>query len=185
MKGSSSTADDDALLRRAKRCDEEALGALYDEYAPLIYAYIYRRVGDGMLAENLVGEVFVRVLSAIQSEQTWRTSFRAWLYRIAHNLVVDHYRRQPDETVLALEADWLAGGPEPADALRDKASRQRLLEAVQELTDDQQEALVLRFGEGLTGREVAEVMGKSVSAVRSLQYRGLASLRRTFEETEA
>jgi RNA polymerase sigma-70 factor (ECF subfamily) len=184
MKGPSTVAREDALLRRAKRYDEEALGALYDDYAPLVYAYIYRRVGDPMLAENLVGEVFLRVLSAIRSEQAWRTSFRAWLYRIAHNVVVDHHRQRPDETVLGLEMDQMAGGRQSAHALREKASRQRLLAAVWELTSDQQEVLVLRLGEGLTERETAEVMGNSVSAVRSLQHRALEALRRKLSATE-
>jgi RNA polymerase sigma-70 factor (ECF subfamily) len=157
---------------------------IYDEYAPLVYSYIYRRVGDAMLAENLVGEVFARVLSAIRSHQAWRTSFRGWLYRIAHNLIVDHHRRQPDDPVLQLEEGRVAAGEDPADALREKASRERLLSAVQELTADQQQVLVLRFGEGLTAREVAKVMGKSVGAVESLQHRGLASLRRRLGEGE-
>jgi RNA polymerase sigma-70 factor (ECF subfamily) len=171
-------AGEDALLRRAKQYDEEALEALYDEYAPLVYGYIYRRVGDAMLAENLAGEVFTRVLSAIRSRNAWRTSFRAWLYRIAHNLIVDHYRRQPDEPPLTLEEHRVGGGDDPVIALAAKASHQRLLAAVQDLTFDQQQVLVLRFGEGLKAREVAEVMDKSVSAVEALQHRGLASLRR-------
>ncbi|MGD8997610.1 MAG: sigma-70 family RNA polymerase sigma factor [Anaerolineae bacterium] len=177
-------AHEDALLRRARQYDEQALTAIYDAYAPRIYAYIYRRVGDAMLAENLVGEVFARALSAIRSRQAWRTSFQGWLYRIAHNIIVDHHRRQPDEPVLQLEDDWLAGGRDPADVLREKISCERLLAAVQELTADQQQVLVLRFGEGLTAREVAGVMQKSVSAVEALQHRGLTSLRRRLVEAE-
>lgn len=177
-------ADENALLRRAKQFDEEALGAIYDQYAPMVYAYIYRRVGDAMVAENLVGEVFVRMLDAIRSEQAWRTSFTGWLYRIAHNLIVDYHRRQPDEAPLQLEDGRLASDRDPESALGEKISCQRLLAAVQELTWEQQEVLVLRFGEGLKTREVAEVMGKSVSAVEGLQHRGLAALRRRMEETE-
>jgi RNA polymerase sigma-70 factor (ECF subfamily) len=183
MRGFGREAREDALLRRVKQYDEEALEAIYDEYAPLVYSYIYRRVGDAMLAESLVGEVFARVLSAIRSQRAWRKSFRGWLYRIAHNLVVDQYRRQPDD-LLELEEGRLVGGREPADVLREKASRERLLAAVQELTAGQQQVLVLRFGEGLTAREVAKVMGRSVSAVESLQHRGLEALRRRLGEGE-
>ncbi|NIR03623.1 MAG: sigma-70 family RNA polymerase sigma factor, partial [Gemmatimonadales bacterium] len=68
------------------------LGELYDRYAPRVYAYVYRRVSDAQLAEDLTGDVFLRVLQAVKSERYWQTSFQAWLYRIAHNLVVDHYR---------------------------------------------------------------------------------------------
>jgi RNA polymerase sigma-70 factor (ECF subfamily) len=169
---------DHVLLGRAKRYDEEALVALYDDYAPLIYAYIYRRVGDDRLAENLVGEAFVRVLSAIRSERAWGTSFRARLYRIAHSVAVDHHERGPDQVVLALGVDRMAGERQSSDAPRKKASRQRWVAAVRELTSAQQEVLVLCFGERLPGLEVAEVMGKSISAVQYPQHRAQETLRK-------
>jgi RNA polymerase sigma-70 factor (ECF subfamily) len=174
----SKVKDEAALLKRAKEYDEEALEEIYDEYAPLIYGYIYRRVGDGMVAESLVGEVFVRMLDAIQAQRAWRTSFRGWLYRIAHNLIVDHHRSEPDDPVLPLQEQEVRAEDNPDDALSEKAARKRLLSAVRQLTPGQQQVLVLRFGEGLTARETAAVMEKSVSAVEALQHRGLASLRR-------
>ena len=76
--------NEQALLERARAYDEDALGELYDEYAPLIYAYLYRRVQDAHLAEDLTSEVFVRMLQAIQARQSWHTSFRGWLYRCLH-----------------------------------------------------------------------------------------------------
>jgi RNA polymerase sigma-70 factor (ECF subfamily) len=173
------------LLEQARAFDEEALAKLYDQYAPRVYAYLYRRVQDAQLAEDLTGEVFLRVLQAIRSERSWHTSFRAWLYRIAHNLVVDHYRRQPPEPVIALEGQPIASGvdEDPEALLAEQASRQRLWEALHRLTPDQQQVIALRFGEQLTAREVAEVMGKSVGAVEALQHRALASLRGTLEES--
>jgi RNA polymerase sigma-70 factor (ECF subfamily) len=173
--------DEAALLKRAKAYDEEALAEIYETYAPLMYRYIYRRVGDSMAAESLVGEVFVRMLNAIQSDQPWRTSFRRWLYRIAHNLIVDHHRSQPDEPMEPLEGRVVRAEGNPDDALKEKSRRERLLWAVGELTPGQQEVLVLRFGEGLTARETAAVMEKNVSAVEALQHRGLASLRRILD----
>lgn len=178
----SKLSDDEGLLERAKAYDADALAEIYDAYAPRIYGYIYRRVGDRMLAESLVAEVFVRMLRAIRADQAWRSSFSGWLYRIAHNLIVDHYRRNPDQAEAPLEEQKLATEGTPADALREKASRERLLSAVQRLTELQQQVLVLRFGEGLTARETAEVMDKSISAVEALQHRGLASLRRIMRE---
>ncbi len=71
--------DERVLLERAKQYDVEALGELYDRYAPRIYAYVYRPVSDAQLAEDLTGDVFVRVMRAIQSERFWSTSFQAWL----------------------------------------------------------------------------------------------------------
>jgi RNA polymerase sigma-70 factor (ECF subfamily) len=172
------------LLERARAYDEDALGELYDQYAPLIYAYLYRRVHDAQLAEDLTGEVFVRVLQAIQSEQFWHTSFRGWLYRIAHNLVVDHYRKQPPVPMLALDEKLVAAQGDPDSALAEKLSRQGLLAAISQLTLDQQQVLVLRFGEQLAAREVAEVMDKSVGAVEALQHRALTALRRILLKEE-
>jgi RNA polymerase sigma-70 factor (ECF subfamily) len=170
------------LLERARGYDTDALGELYDQYAPLIYAYLYRRVHDAQLAEDLTGEVFVRVLQAIQSEQFWHTSFRGWLYRIAHNLLVDYYRKQPPVPMLALDEQLVAAQGDPDSALAEKLSRQDLLAAISQLTPNQQQVLVLRFGEELAAREVAEVMGKSVGAVEVLQHRALTALRRIFKE---
>jgi len=169
-------------MERARAYDTDALGELYDQYAPLIYAYLYRRVHDAQLAEDLTGEVFVRVLQAIQSEQFWHTSFRGWLYRIAHNLLVDHYRKQPPVPMLALDEQLVAAQGDPDSALAEKLSHQRLLAAISHLTPDQQHVLVLRFGEQLAAREVAEVMGKSVGAVEVLQHRALTALRRIIKE---
>ena len=90
------TNDERALLERARAYDPAALGELYDRYAGKMYAYIYRRMGNAAQAEDLTSELFLRVLKAVQNERAWRDSFVAWLYRIAHNLVVDHYRRQPE-----------------------------------------------------------------------------------------
>jgi RNA polymerase sigma-70 factor (ECF subfamily) len=170
------------LLERARAYDVDALGELYDQYAPLIYAYLYRRVHDAQLAEDLTGEVFVRVLQAIQSEQFWHISFRGWLYRIAHNLLVDHYRKQPSVPMLALDEQLVAAQGDPDSALAEKLSRQDLLAAISQLTLAQQQVLVLRFGEQLAAREVAEIMGKSVGAVELLQHRALIALRRILKE---
>jgi RNA polymerase sigma-70 factor (ECF subfamily) len=172
------------LLERARAYDADALGELYDQYAPLIYAYLYRRVHDAQLAEDLTGEVFVRVLQAIQSEQFWHISFRGWLYRIAHNLLVDHYRKQPPVPMLALDEQLVAAQGDPDSALAEKLSRQDLLAAISQLTLAQQQVLALRFGEQLAAREVAEVMGKSVGAVEVLQHRALTSLRRILRKKE-
>jgi RNA polymerase sigma-70 factor (ECF subfamily) len=170
------------LLERAKQYDEAALGELYDHYAPRIYAYIYRRVSDAHLAEDLTSDVFVRVMQAIQSERFWHTSFQAWLYRIAHNLVADHYRRQPSATELELDERLVAAEDDPVAAVAERFSHRRLRAAISRLTSDQQQVLALRFGEGMTAREVARVMDKSVGAIEALQHRALAALRRVLEE---
>jgi RNA polymerase sigma-70 factor (ECF subfamily) len=167
------------LLERARQSDNAALGELYDRYAPRIYVYVYRRIGDARLAEDLTGDVFVRVVQALRAGQSWHTSFQAWLYRIAHNLVVDYYRRRPaaelelDEQLApaAIDDDLSAYS---AEALE----RGQVRAALEQLTPEQQQVLALRFGEELTARETAEVMGKNVGAIEALQHRALAALRR-------
>jgi RNA polymerase sigma-70 factor (ECF subfamily) len=178
-------ASEQALLKRAKQLDETALTALYDRYAPRVYAYIYRRVSDAQLAENLTGDVFVRVLHAIQAERFWHTSFQAWLYRIAHNLVVDHYRQRPPAAPVSLEqAMTFSDGDDPADAVQENLDHERLWAAIGRLTPEQQHVLALRFGQGLTARETAQVVDKTTGAVEALQRRALAALRRILNGTD-
>jgi RNA polymerase sigma-70 factor (ECF subfamily) len=143
-----------------------------------MYAYIYRRVGDARLAEDLTSELFLRLLSAVQSGRAWRNSFVGWLYRIAHNLVVDTYRRRTPPQV-ALEDQPLASDEEgPADTVQEAADREALRAALGLLTTDQQQVLALRFGEGLTAKETARILNKTTGAVEAMQHRALASLRR-------
>jgi RNA polymerase sigma-70 factor (ECF subfamily) len=166
------------LLNRAREYDPQALAEIYNRYAPRIYAYIYRRVGKAALAEELTGELFLRVLRAIRNDHAWGDSFIAWLYRIAHNLVVDHYRRQPPGPSLPLDESLPAPEGDPAIIAEDAQAHERLRAAFGHLTPDQQEVLVLRFGEGLTATETARILGKSTGAVEALQHRALAALRR-------
>ena len=176
--------DETTLLQQAKMCDPVALGELYDRYAPRMYGYIYRRLGDAALAEDLTSELFLRVLRAIQSDHAWRDSFRAWLYRIAHNLVVDYCRQQQPLPVLSLDEELLASGrDDPKIEVENDQTYMQLRSAVGQLTPEQQEILALRFGEGLKTREVAKIVRKTTGAVQALQHRALASLRRILKET--
>ncbi len=176
--------DEHILLERAKQHDAEALGEIYDRYAPRIYAYVYRRVSDAQLAEDLTGDVFVRVMRAIQSERFWVASFQAWLYRIAHNLVIDHYRRQPAAVDLELDERLIAAKGNLASDVVERLSHGNLYAAISRLTPDQQQVLALRFGEGMTARETAQVMDKSTGAVEALQHRALAALRRVLDREQ-
>jgi len=173
-----------ALLKRAQSYDEQAIGELYDRYAPRIYGYIYKRIQNTQLAEDLTSEVFVRVLEAIRSERFWHTSFVSWLYRIAHNLLVDYYRSRPSVLVLPLEEHLIAGLEELNVPYVDKFALENLQEAISQLTQAQQQVIALRFGEQLMSKEVAEIMGKSIGAIEALQFRALASLRRILEVDE-
>jgi RNA polymerase sigma-70 factor (ECF subfamily) len=171
-------APESDLVARARANDGQAIGELYDQYAERIYSYLYRRVGNAQIAEDLTGDTFLRVLEAIRADKSWRISFRAWLYRIAHNIVVDWYRRRGNRPVLALEERWLESETAPPSARASQAwTLGELREGLRLLTASQQQVLLLRFGEGLRSREVAEVLGKSVGAVEALQHRALETLR--------
>jgi len=136
-------------------------------------------VGDAALAEDLTAELFLRMLRALRSRRPWRTSFRAWLYRIAHNLVVDHYRRQSSISEVALDETLpIAGAGDPADHVETDRAYSELRSALNELTPMQQEVLALRFGEGLTARETGQVMRRTTGAIEALQHRALAALQR-------
>lgn len=172
------------LLERARIYDINALAALYDHYEPRIFSYIYHRVGNHLLAQDLTSQVFLRVLEAIQHKRAWEISFSAWLYRIAHNLVADHYRqRQRASQVLLDDLPPIASHDEsPHHAAERALTEDDLRIAINRLTDEQAQVITLRFLEGLSISEVAEIMGKTEGAVKTMQYRAVLSLRRMLEE---
>lgn len=164
------------LIARARQGDGSALSTIYDQYARKIYVYFYHRLGDRELAEDLTGDVFVRMVEAADTPRFANTSLSGWLYRIAHNLLVDHFRKRSEEVELAEDVPTQSEGP--AAVAERRLAQDGLREALEELTEDQRQVIVLRFGEGLTAREVAEIMGKRENAVWQLQHRALNGLRR-------
>lgn len=177
-------SEDTSLLNRAKAFDETALSALYDRYEGKIYSYIYHRVGDAHVAEDLTAQVFLRMLEAIQQDAAWRKSFAPWLYRIAHNLVVDHFRRQARQMHVSLEEAYAApsSSDDPHTSTEQALRGERIRRALNRLTDEQATVVTLRFLEGLSISEVATAIGKSEGAVKALQYRAMNTLRQLLDE---
>lgn len=170
------------LIERAKAYDEEALSELYQRHADLIFRYIFYRVGDRAVAEDLVGDVFVRALEDLPAYQVTGVPFQAWLYRIAHARVVDHYRRQQVRRAAPLDEQLPAGEKADPDHLAgDRDEARRAWAALGHLTDEQQQVIALRFLAGFSLAEVARAIGKTEGAVKALQHRALASLRRLLE----
>jgi RNA polymerase sigma-70 factor (ECF subfamily) len=178
------TGQDDALLQRVLDYDPAALGEIYDRYAGRIYNYIYYRLGDAHMAEDLTGTVFVKMLEAIQASKPWNVSFSGWLYRIAHNLVVDHYRRSQQGNTVSLEDHVLASDHDPVRTVERRLESDRLRRAIGQLTEEQGLVVALKFVDGFSNAEVAEMLGKTEGAVKSLQFRAMASLRRILEVKE-
>jgi RNA polymerase sigma-70 factor (ECF subfamily) len=177
-----SYASDEATLLKRARENPQALGEIHDRYYAAIYRYVLYRTGDKALAEDLAAEVFLRLLNALRAEQTIQ-SLRGWLYGVAAHLVGDHFRRRyraPE--VPLIEGDAVGNGVSPSDHLDHQLERERLREALGRLTEEQQHAIALRFGEGLSLRDTAEMMQKTEGAVKLLQFRALAALRRLLAE---
>lgn len=174
-------AEEQALLERAQQYDPEALGELYDRYSPKIYSYILYHVGDQGLAEDLTASVFAKMLDAIRSSKGWQSSFSGWLYRIAHNAVVDNFRRGKNQETLPLNERLVSAREDPVATVEHALASESIREAMMCLTDEQQMVIELKFFEGLSNLEVAELMGKTEGAIKSLQYRALGALRRHLE----
>lgn len=170
------------ILASAQRCEPEAMDRLYVFYADKIFRYILYRVMDRNVAEDLTAEVFIRLLENLPrfrvNEERPVASFSAWLYRIAGNLIADHYRAKGRGADFDVEeqADTLAGHDDMAEAL-DRVSNERDLHtAIAGLNEEQRQVILFKFVEGMDNREVAKSMGKTEGAIKSLQHRALANL---------
>lgn len=174
-----SEADEEQLLAKAMQFDDAALGELYDRYETKIYGYIYRRTGDQVLAEDLTAQVFLKMLESIRDQKAWHSSFSGWLYRIAHNLVVDTYRRKGRHGAVDLEEapQTAAESQNPEVAVEQTLDAERLRSAIRRLTEEQAEVVSLRFLEGYSIAEVADMMNRTEGAIKALQYRAVATLR--------
>jgi RNA polymerase sigma-70 factor (ECF subfamily) len=184
------TTPDLQLLERAREYDDQALAEIYDRYAEVIYRYLYRILGDPAQAEDLTGEVFLRLVRVLHTSRAPRENLRGWLYRVAHNLAMDWFRRNPKGRTVAWDSGTLPGedafatGESPAATLARVQTQEQLRQAIQQLTRAQQRVIVLRFGEGFKIAEVAQLMGKSEGAVKVLQHRAIRRLRALLDREE-
>lgn len=172
------------LVQQAQAGDAEAFGCLYDMYLDRIYRYIFFRVTDEQLAEDLTAQVFCKAWEHLDRYKPGGAPFVAWLYTIARNSVIDFYRTRKD-TVAIEEATSLAGdGPQPYEQVELKFETDSLRTALEAVTDEQRQVLVLKFISGMTTEEISQHLGKRPGAIRALQMRGLQALSRLMEEKE-
>ncbi len=169
---------DQELIARAKTYDEAALAWIYEEYSPGIFRYIYYRVGNHETAEDLRAEVFVRMLEGLDSFNYRGWSISAWLYRIAHDRVVDHLRRVKRHNVDVLEDVHVDPTAGPDAVSLNRLDHEALREAITQLTDEQAEVILLRFVANHSVRDVAQITGRTEGAVKALQHRALQALGR-------
>jgi RNA polymerase sigma-70 factor, ECF subfamily len=170
----------DAYLPQAYRLDERALTEIYQALSPPLYRYAYRLLGNAHDAEDIVAEAFHRFLSALRHGNGPREHLSAYLYRIAHNLITDRYRRNPPPEA-ELDETWTAADDDPAEAAAQHIAQARARSALWKLTADQRQVILLKYFEGLSNEEVAATLNKPVGAIKSLQHRALDSMRRVLD----
>ncbi len=175
----SATADVRALVERAQQGDRDALEELYLLHFDRIYSYLALSVGNRHDAEDLTTQTFLRMLEAIGRFRWQSAPFSAWLFRIAHNLAMDHFRAgrrvQAEEDVPELPG---AEESSAEDQALDSLGHADMLELIEQLSAEQRQVLTLKFLVGFANAEVAGILGKTEGAVKSLQHRALASLQR-------
>jgi len=165
------------LIARAKH-DPEAFGHLYRRYVTRIYSYHYRHTSNATEAEDLTSQTFYRALRSIAHYREKGGSFQAWLFRIAHNLVVNWYRdRQRKPQVPLDDMPLIAPQADPQADVEAAELQARLLAALQTFPEDRKTLLILKFVEQMSNEEIAAVLGKTEGAVKSLYHRTLLSLR--------
>jgi RNA polymerase sigma-70 factor (ECF subfamily) len=178
---SSQVQDEEIIVQRAKNNDPNAFAELYEEYFDKIYRYITVKIGDRDEAEDLTQQVFLKAHGSISSFKWKGVPFSAWLYRIAHNQIVDHLRKrqkQPDtlnDEIPVMDKEE----NKPENIVEKRMDIQQVLNAARNLTDAQREVISLRFTAGMPTAQVAEIMGKNPGAIKALQHSAIAALRKS------
>jgi RNA polymerase sigma-70 factor (ECF subfamily) len=171
------------LLSEARQQHQEALRRIYEIYFPPIYQFIRLRINDREQVRDIASEVFLDLFVALRGARPPQTNLRAWLFRVARNKIYDHYGRYKHFPVTTLE-EWLPASSESSPEVEfiRSINVEQARRALHMLNAEQQEVIILRFGESLSLQETADVLGSSVSAVKSLQFRAVSKLRQLLEK---
>lgn len=172
------------IAQGLKKRDPEVWAGIYEEYFPKIYRYVVVRVGNRAEAEDLAGQVFLKALESISSFRWRGVPVSAWLFRIAHNQVIDYWRKTKSRTPLPLDESLVGEDIDPEEIAERDLNLNRIVQAMGQLTKAQREVIELRFAGELSTAEVAKILGKSEGAVKVLQHNALANLRRRLSEPE-
>jgi len=171
-----------SLVERAQKNDPEAFAQIYETYFDRIYRYVFLRVRSQMEAEDITQQVFLNALNSISSYRWKGAPFSSWLFRIAHNQVVDYQRKSSRIQTTTLEAPVRDTGPDPVDVVEQEMNMERIKVAIVDLTQLQQEVISLRFAGGLSTKETAKIMGRKEGAVKALQHSALGALKKVLSE---
>jgi RNA polymerase sigma-70 factor (ECF subfamily) len=182
LKGSCQVHDEESLIRRAKQRDQVALTQLYEENFDKIYRYIVLKIGDRTEAEDMTQQVFLNAIQSISSYNWKGMPFSSWLYRIAHNQVVDHLRKKSKRMTVPLDEAMPAQADDPRRTAEQKIEIEEIIAATKDLTTAQREVISLRFGGELSVAECAKTMHKSEGAIKALQHSAIVALRKALGE---
>lgn len=171
---------DQELLGSALQGDTEAFGDLYERYLDEIQRFVFYRVADRFEAEDLTEVVFLKAWEALPRFGSANVNLRAWLYRIAHNTIIDHYRTRKVTTDLSAEQLY-DSHPLPEEAAQDFDEQRQLARLIKSMDPTRQQVIIYRFVHGLSHAETAEIMGIKEGHVRVLQLRALHRLRKLLE----
>ncbi|MFC1899123.1 sigma-70 family RNA polymerase sigma factor [Chloroflexota bacterium] len=169
--------EEENLVWRAQQKDQEAFSKLYEEHFDKIYRYITLKIGNATEAEDMTQQVFIKALKSISSFKWKGIPFSAWLFRIAHNQVVDYLRKNKHKTI-PLDESLVSHNNNPSVIAEEKLDMAQLTRATLKLTEAQREVIALRFTSELPIAQVAKIMGKSQGAIKALQHSAVISLRK-------
>lgn len=164
------------MIRRAREGDRQAIALIYEMYVDRIYRYVGYRITSDIDVEDVVAQVFVRMVEGLSKYRLTGAPFEAWLYRIAAARIADFYREHKRGENVELTESLAGDEPLPETRLVESQEKDDLIGAVQQLSEDEQTVLVLRFVERRSHKDVADIMGRTVAAVKSIQHRGLIRL---------
>ncbi len=177
-----SISTDENLVREAINGNQEAFALLYDKHFDKIYRYVYLKVNKRTEAEDLTQDVFLKALGAISSYKWRQVPFSAWLFRIAHNEVIDYYRKQGKKEFVQLDDNITENKDDPVLVAEASFEKGELMAALQKLSPAQREVITLRFASELSIAEVAKTLGKREGTIKALQFNGTAALRKILSE---
>lgn len=170
-----------ALVAQAQKGNTEAFGLIYDELVKPVYRYIYYRV-EPSIAEDLTEETFLKAWQNIKKYKKGETPFSAWVFKIAHNLVCDHYRKNQTVSEIDENTPDLNDNLNPKHTLSVKINQISLRKAINKLPEAFQQVIVLKYINELENDDIAKTTGKSEGAIRTIQFRALKQLRSMLEE---
>ena len=175
--------EEESLIQKAKEGDGNAFGELYDAYQPRIYRFVFLKTGGKQDAEDITHQVFLSAWQNMGKYEFQGFPFSSWLYRIASNAVIDHYRTKRDHRDIETISEEIVAEMPDLETKLDTALELKVVRAaLQKLEDDQQSVLLMKFVDELSNKEIAEALGKNEGTIRVIQHRALKQLKKQIDD---